>query len=56
MGNGDVAMLALRAFVCEISGKGRVLLTDVLGCVVKGMAQISRTALFHVWVTISELA
>lgn len=56
MENGDVVMLALRPFLGEISGEGRVPLVDVFGCIVKGMAQISRTAFFHVWVTISEQA
>ena len=52
VGKGNVVMFALRAFLSEISGKSWIPVTDVLGCVVKSVAQVSRTSFFHVWVAI----
>ena len=52
MENGNVVMLGLRPFLGEIGSKGRVPETDILGCVVEGVAQVSRATLLHVGITI----
>ena len=51
----DIVVFALCAFLGKISGKVRVPVADTFGCVVKGVAQVSRATLFHVWITILEL-
>ena len=55
MGKRDIVVFALRTLLSKIGSKGRVPVTDILGCVVKGVAQVSRATLFHVWITILEL-
>ena len=55
MGNSNIVVFALSPFLSEISGECRLPVTNILGCVVKGIAQISRASLFHVWVAIFEL-
>ena len=55
MGYGDVVVLALGPLLSKVGGKNRVPETDILGCVVKGVAKVPGTALLHVWVAVLEL-
>ena len=38
MGNGNIVVFSLRSLLGKISGKGWILVTDILGGVVKGAA------------------
>ena len=38
MGNGNIVVFALCAFLGEIGGESRVPVADVYGCIVKGVA------------------
>ena len=49
-------MFALSSFLSEVMGKSWVPLANILGRIVKGIAQISGTPLFHVRIAILELA
>lgn len=46
--DGNIVMLALRSLLSKIGGEGRIPMADVLCGVVKGVAKVSGTALFHV--------
>ena len=56
VGKGNVVMFTFCSFFGEISSKSWIPVTDILGCVEKGIAQISGTPLFHVRIAILELA
>ena len=56
MGNGNVIMLALGAFLGQISGESRVPATDEFCGVEEGVAEIAGAALFHVRVSAGQFA
>ena len=56
VGNGDVIMLALGAFLGKVSGKSRVPMADVFGGVKEGIAEIAGASLFHVRISVGQFA
>ena len=52
MEDGEVAVFSTCSLLCEISGKGRVMLTDVFGC---DIVKISRAAFLYVGIAVVEL-
>ena len=55
MRQGNMVVLPLGPLFSEVSSKGRVPETDILGGVVKGVAKVPGAALLHVWVAVLEL-
>src|SRR5574344_170894 len=54
MGQGNIVMLSFGTFLGKVFSKDRIPMTDILGCVVKGISQITRTTLLHVSVTVCK--
>ena len=48
MGKSDIAVFAFYPFLGEVIGKSQAPVTDILGCVARGITQVSQTTLFHV--------
>lgn len=55
MRKSDIVVFALCSFLSEVMGKSWVPLANILGRIVKGIAQISRAALLHVGIAILDL-
>ena len=56
MGNGNIVVLALSAFLGQISSKGRIPVADILGRIEQGISQVSGTTLFHVRISVIQFA
>ena len=54
MRQGNIIVLTFSTFFGKVFGKDRIPMTNVLGCVVKGISQITRTTLLHVSVTVCK--
>ena len=56
MGQGNIVMLSFGTFLGKVFSKDRIPIADVLGRIVKGISQISRTTLLHVSVTVCKFS
>ena len=56
MGKGDIVVFPLSPFSGKIGGEVGVPVTDILGYIVKCVAQVSGATFFHVRIAIFELS
>ena len=56
MGQGNIVVLSFSTFLGKIFSKDGIPVADVLGCVVEGISQITRTTLLHVSVTVCKFS